>query len=1126
MFLIQMNCCGGPTFDGLDSTPINITADIESTNYIATDAQNQYSTTGQNMDLVAAASTPIFAFKNSSGVIAGDLQAAKVTLTQPSTLTTSTGGLTIQNSDTTPGLVVQKSAGTSMGSAATITSSSATSAPLALTNNSTSSNTSLQILAPNLTSGNKTSIQLGRDISNTGNSYSIGTVYNTTSANQRLEINSFGEATPALQIYKQATSSTSATTGSVVTPGDLTATTKVSSKALTLYSSSSGSATLNVPSTIATPYTLTLPNTLGTNGQILTLGTPSGSTATTSWNDPPVVSFSGAVGRQASGGNQSIPNNSLTTVLFASSDGGTNIGTVPISYTSGTFTNTASYTTSFTVLYFVKLLASGTSTGFRQIFIMKNASNSTRFGFNQFGGSIHNTDNYTVCGAGLVTMAPNDTFTISIYQNSGAAISLDSSSNEASRVQITQVQGTVPSTGGIQTIALTTPSSLFSISGSPTSGNNPTISITTASTPTGTGGIVLQNSPTLTGSAVADQLFANTLFGVVRSTDVLAVKFLEETLTITTTTFGAYVLNNTSNTNIIIAGSLGPFTIQLPNATTLDKGIIYKFNMTGSASVFINRNDGIPFYTIIPGQTVYFYLEQNATTNGVWEINSLLSSNMISTNSTFQITAGCRLKMQNSTSNGIITMYPASSQSSDYDFILPTTVGTSGQVLTSSGSGSAMTWSTPLTTASVLNLTSTGNTITNANGTLLTLTTSSGSNAPLSVQCTTLTNCTLADFLVPNLTSGYTAGITIGKAYASPYNYSTIGYAYYGDNNVQNCLKVTIGLSTNTTETYLPNKLANDTNGSFRVKGGIVCDSFGFQNANVYWAPSGTLYLDGTDSSIQTSYGGNVFGNSGFSPSAQTEPIVTIYGKQTAFTNTGVLAIEADCLASSTNALTILNPNLQSSSTIRTFLGKSMTTNNAMLTEFNFSSSGSTSNFVEQAMYNGSYSTRTYKDSIAATSSNATFKVNGGLAASSIFATQYITTPGALTAGPITTTSPITFNLGSGQYRQFKFDYGEATPTFWWGYNTSDKTCTYNYPDIFSLIANRQYYWQQVGFQYSFWLQMKVEITFCPQSLPIVFINDCNPPEPACGAYTMGEPPVEQVINPFGIYVPAMYLNN
>ncbi len=80
----------GPPFDGEDSDPIITLANIQSAYYNASDPENQYRTSGQNLDLVAANSTPIFSLKNSNGVVQGELRAAKVTLSQASTITTST----------------------------------------------------------------------------------------------------------------------------------------------------------------------------------------------------------------------------------------------------------------------------------------------------------------------------------------------------------------------------------------------------------------------------------------------------------------------------------------------------------------------------------------------------------------------------------------------------------------------------------------------------------------------------------------------------------------------------------------------------------------------------------------------------------------------------------------------------------------------------------------------------------------------------------------------------------------------------------------------------------------------------------------------------------------------------
>jgi hypothetical protein len=1104
----------GPPFDGEDSDPIITLANIQSAYYNASDPENQYRTSGQNLDLVAANSTPIFSLKNSNGVVQGELRAAKVTLSQASTITTSTGGLTIQNDDQTAGLTVQKSAGTNLGLAAQFTTSSAISPTINILNNSSSSNSGLNVLAPNLSSEEKTQIRIGRDISNNGNSYSISSVYSTTGANQRLEINSFGENDPALQIYKKATTCTSATTGSVVVPGDLTSSTKVSSKELVLYGSTSGSATLKA-SAVTTPYSIVLPNTLGTNGQVLTLGTPSGGQATTSWNDvSTTVTASGVFAREINPSDQAIGDQVISDVGWTGSASGSNVGTVPISLTSNTtFTNTASYTTAFTITLTLYWKENSQTTGVKQQWVEK--SNGERFGFAM---SMQTSGiPLSIESSCTVVLASSDTFKVKVWQNTGANVSLIGSSADRCKIQITQVQGTVPSGGGVmQTVAFSTPSSLFSVSGSPTSGANPTITFNTASSPTGSGTqLVLANSPTIATPTLTGTTTASTIESQVLKTN----QYVENFLDLSIVAGSNVTLTSSDRHSIRVSGFGANFSITLPNAATIPPGTIYKFYNISADEFFVRNNASTILYTVQLDQAVYFILESNSTTNGTWQISSLLSSRYTVNNTNFTVGAGARLKLTNSLGNGTIQIYPSSSQTTDYDFILPTTPGNNGQVLTSQGSGTRMTWSTPLTNLSVLTLTSTGNSITST-GNLLTL--NGSGDTPLRIYNNNTFGGKILELLQPNIgdpTYAQNNRIVFGKS-ESTQNSVYLNYEHFNDGSNSNNFH--IGL-------YGPLPFSikikkADLADTVSIAGGLQVPYISVDSDKIRLNQDGDIIMQASTGNIQTRYGNHVFGDLSYA-THDAAPVLKLQAtNSTSGNNNPVLDVISQSSTTDSVGLSITNPTLSSSSgEIRFRLGKDLGSYNMWQSSFEYYGTGNIANNLTDGLYNETYSTKTYKNGITATASAATLKVNGGLQASSIYCSgNTIANTASFDSVNVTgnvTANSFTVNLGGGQTRNLTYDYGSATPEFSWKNGT--QTVNYNYPTWQGggVISNQIYRWQQIGAQYSFNLHIKIDITSWNQgNLTTMYIRNVNPPIPPWYADNQ----LMNTTRPAGIYFPAL----
>ena len=1110
----------GPSFDGITDQAGGGSSivDNKATNYIATNTSDQYATDKSNLDFVANSATPVFSFKNNDG-IAGELRVSKITLTQPSTLVTSSGGLTLQNNDTTPVLTVQKNTGlTPTGVSASISNNSQTDAPLTLTNQNANSNTGLQVLAPNITTGQKTSITLGKDISNNGNSYTLSSIYSTTDSDKRFEINSFGETTPVIKAYKQATTSTSATTGSVVVPGDLTSSTKVSSKALVLYSSSSGSASLNAPSVISTPYTLTLPNALGTFGQVLTIGTPSGNTAQTSWSTvQSTVTASGVFSRQILNQQTVIPGNYSAIVVFDGPASVNTIGTVPITLQSDNFTfkNTAGYKTAFNVSYTVVWASNADNTaipGIKQAWISKNLNFDDRYGFTTTTHVVGQSQ--TLEATATIVLEPNETFGIRVYQATGVNQKINNAGSEMTKIQITQVQGTVPPEVGIQTLALTTPSSLFTISGSPASGSNPTISFTTTTTPTGSGEtIALANSPTISSPTLSGTttITGNAILsGQSTIAEAVVTKFVEGATVVNTTNSGTLTLSNQSETSWIFKSNGTSYSVKLPSEPTINIGSKYKFVNQTINDISIRNANNTLLYTLKAKAKIECLMVSTEESVYSWRFIPVLHNTITSTPESFKIGKGygiygedappepAKLVLGN-VSDNTISIYPHSSQTSNYDFILPTNMGTSGQVLTSQGTGNPLAWSESLNNLSVLNITTTGNTISNNSGEVLTI---SGQSRPFTVQNTAATGNKITSMnMTPNLFhdgSGANANVMIQGKELAPNQCIYQNFNYLSPNSNLNYWSLGLYLKDPTIEVREANLPFQQAKQSFTVYGGIESTYLKTQNFQITNAAN-TIY--------------NTTGS--------TTPNLTLITQ--ANSNTPLKIVNN---SSSTNTIAELTaPNLSATQSTFLWIGKDFSQNGNMgYLAYSYQNAPSAQNELALG-YNNAGSSLIIRKPFQNADNDATssVRVNGGLVCDSFRATGSIS--GQIQTSNLTTTSAIKFDKGNGQIRNFNFDYGSSTPTFWWAYNTTDKSCTFSYPSVGEQIANRQYYWQQTGYQYSFYLQLKVEIT-SSDTLPVVFINNCNPPEPVCGPYVVTEgapylPGQSPVPNGLGLYIPA-----
>lgn len=173
-------------------------------------------------------------------------------------------------------------------------------------------------------------------------------------------------------------------------------------------------------------------------------------------------------------------------------------------------------------------------------------------------------------------------------------------------------------------------------------------------------------------------------------------------------------LTAASSQNYVITGSGGQ-TIKLPNATTLPSGALFTFNnnQTSGAITVIN-NSSTTIATIQSGGFVTIVLLDNSTAAGSWDRHDQGPSNVSWSTNTFDypgsITSatwnGNTIAINRGGTNGTATPTAgavAYGTGTAYSF---TAAGTSGQVLTSAGTGTP-TWSTPTAYATVTDDTTT-----------------------------------------------------------------------------------------------------------------------------------------------------------------------------------------------------------------------------------------------------------------------------------------------------------------------------------------------------------------------------------------------------------------------------------
>ena len=165
------------------------------------------------------------------------------------------------------------------------------------------------------------------------------------------------------------------------------------------------------------------------------------------------------------------------------------------------------------------------------------------------------------------------------------------------------------------------------------------------------------------------------------------------------------VLTKASVPNYVITGSGGQ-TIKLPDATTLAKGTSFSFNNNQtSGAITVNNNSNTLIVSIPSGAYTIVTLLDNAIAAGSWDYHDQAPSNVSWSTNTFNYGGSITSAQWNGTT--VAYNRGGTGQSSPFvqggimygsstSALASTAAGTSGQVLTSAGTGIPI-WSTPNT---------------------------------------------------------------------------------------------------------------------------------------------------------------------------------------------------------------------------------------------------------------------------------------------------------------------------------------------------------------------------------------------------------------------------------------------
>jgi hypothetical protein len=834
-----MSTYSGSTFDGLDGKDIVINATAQTNKYIATDTYDQYNTTGANMDFRTGGLSSTYTFKDSSGaantalvardgLFTGSLTGQYGTFTAITSQTVPAMNITgpVLNSDNSlPLLKVEKTQGGVTSEFINVSPSY----PVLKLNNNSSGATYLQYSqASNLPSGSSISNLIGKNTSSNANSFLLQYYYDTLEANRKFTIRAWGDTNAALEVYKYNVTGTSATTGSVVVNGDL-GSTGLRSKSLTLYGTS-GSARI-IPATTTTSYQLTLPSNIGAVNDYLQLGSVSGTNGTLQWVAGTGGGGTGAAYIAAAAySNSSFTFNTASifyNLTFPTLDYNVNTG---ITYGTGgqsnLFQNVSGGSLYIQVIGYQNFNANATGTRTIQVITYNGSSysyyNATRAAAASSGGT-------EIVVTAIVLVANNQWFGLRAMEDAANAL------GSSCKIQFSVLGGSGTQSVTLSALSTNQASTLFTTTAQQT-GQNPTVSFDLAQTPTGSGKFVLATSPSVSSLTNTGTL---TTTSIISDGGVTTSKLIETPLIIETGNTALYpsgIANlSTSNTSVLLTGSTSGFQVFFPNATTLTTGQVIKVANSTSQYVFIRTYTGVIIEVLPPYNTTYYQLTGTSIltpTSGNWDSDGLIDKSAMYTDIGYLVLKdGVNLKFYNSSGQLSIK---APSTTTTYDFILPVNQGLPGQVLTSAGGSSPMTWADAFTNQSIINSPYGGHTL----GDSATVVTSSVPTVKirgistqdnyevLQVINASTSSCTTTANYAPNL---LTSGFVATRLGAEESNYNSISQRFYlttRGSATDNHYSIHFYGQQRSTSVYPRNIAASDINtGTFQVYGGLTADS-------------------------------------------------------------------------------------------------------------------------------------------------------------------------------------------------------------------------------------------------------------------------------------------------------------
>lgn len=839
-----MSSYSGSTFDGLDGRDIVINATAQTNKFIATDTYDQYNTTGANMDFRTGGLSSTYTFKDTSGAANTSLVARNGLFTGAITAQYQTispiasqtvPGVTItgpylNNNANIPLLKVEKTQG---GVNSEFSNISESYPVLKLLNTSTSPTYLQYSLAENLPSGSSISHLLGKNTSSNANAFLMQYYYDTLEANRKFTIRAWGDANSALEVYQSARTGTSATTGSVVVNGDL-GSTGLRSKSLTLYGTS-GSARI-IPATTTTSYQLTLPSSIGAVNDYLQLGSVSGTNGTLQW----VAGTGGGGGSSAYIATGAYTNSSFT---FASTSQTYNVSFPTLAWnvntgiTYGTggqselFQNVSGGTLYIQVNATISFASN--STGHRYIQIITWNGSST-FSYNSTQVPASSTSGTDVSCSAIVSVANNNWFGIKGSQTGAANLT------GSAKVNFSVLGGSGTQSVTLSALSTNQASTLFTTTAQQT-GQNPTVSFDLAQSPTGSGKFVLATSPTISGLTTTGTLTSSAVSATSVSTSTLSTSGLSESALVVdmanTTLYPTAEIQLTSaNSNNILKGTRSGFDVYLPIASSLSIGQIIKITNRSTSNVGIKAYGASTVLDILyDAQTIYLTLLDNTSiysSLGSWKQDILLNRAVAD----FQ-NAGLILKSDVDlifkTTAGESVRIDVDNTSSSWSFKLPVNEGLPGQVLTSSGSTSAMTWADAFTNQSIINSPYAGHALGNTTTAVSSVPTlkvrgisTADASEVLQVINASTSSCTTTANYAPNLLTGSFVATRLGHEET---NYNSISQRFYlitRGSATENYYSINFYGQGRSTAVFPRLIEATDINtGTFQVYGGLTADS-------------------------------------------------------------------------------------------------------------------------------------------------------------------------------------------------------------------------------------------------------------------------------------------------------------